>query len=147
MNDTKKKIEEKEIKEKILDQLLIDHPIQEMVKFSEIDIQDKLKENSFQIIKYTELHHKELSIMDNLQIKYDKLVGIRYKHFRFDDDKEWTKVEIEKYCLPSDPKIIQMKKIMDRQSVRIRFFEMAYKAFVKQQWSMKIFSENLRGGY
>jgi len=134
-------------KEKILEQLLIDNPIDEMVKFSEIDIQEKLKENSYMIIKYTELHHKELFIMDELQIKYDKLVGIRYKWYRFDDDKEWTKVEIEKYCLPADTKIIQMKKIMDRQNVRIRFFEMAYKAFEKLQWSMKIFSENLRGGY
>jgi len=120
-------------KEKILEQLLIDNPIDEM--------------NSYMIIKYTELHHKELFIMDELQIKYDKLVGIRYKWYRFDDDKEWTKVEIEKYCLPADTKIIQMKKIMDRQNVRIRFFEMAYKAFEKLQWSMKIFSENLRGGY
>jgi len=138
---------EKEIKKKVLNKLLVDHQIQELVTFSEIDIQEKLKKNPFMIIKYTELHHKELSIMDELQIKYDKLVGLQYKHYRFDDDKEWTKVEIEKYCLPADPKIIQMKKIMDRQSIKIRFFEMAYKAFEKQQWSMKIFSENLRGGY
>jgi len=145
MNEEEKS--EKETKEKILEKLLIDNPIDEMVKFSEMDIQEKLKENSYMIIKYTELHHKELSIMDELQIKYDKLVGIRYKYYRFDDDKEWTKVEIEKYCLPADTKIIQMKSIINRQNIRIRFFEMAYKAFEKQQWSMKIFSENLRGGY
>jgi len=145
MNEEEKS--EKETKEKILEKLLNDNPIDEMVKFSEMDIQEKLKENSYMIIKYTELHHKELSIMDELQIKYDKLVGIRYKYYRFDDDKEWTKVEIEKYCLPADTKIIQMKSIINRQNIRIRFFEMAYKAFEKQQWSMKIFSENLRGGY
>ena len=133
-------------KEKILEKLLIDHPIGELVKFSEIDIQEKLKKNSFMIIKYTELYHKELSIMDDLQIKYDKLVGIRYKHYRFDDNKEWTKVEIEKYCLPADTKIIQMKKIMARQSVRIKFFEMAYKAFEKLQWSMKTYIDSMRIG-
>lgn len=138
---------EKKIKKEILEQLLVKHPIDKMVKFSEIDIQEKLKENSFMIIKYIELYHKELSIMDDLQIKYDKLCGIKYKYYRFDDVKEWTKVEIEKYCLPADVKIIQMKNIIARQNVRVRFFEMAYKAFEKLQWSMKIFSENLRGGY
>ena len=144
-----KKTEKNEeiLKQEILKQLLKDHPIHEMVKFSELDIQDKLRENSFMIVKYRELYYKELSILDELQVKYDKLCGMRYKYYRFDDDKEWTKVEIEKYCLPSDKKIIQMKYIMDRQNVRIRFFHNCYTAFEKQQWSMKNFSDNLRGGY
>lgn len=134
-------------KKEILEQLLIEHPIHKMVKFSDLNIQDKLKENVFMIVKYREFYYKELSIMDELQIKYDKLIGIQYKYYRFDDEKEWTKVEIEKYCLPADKKIIQMKNIMDKQNVRIRFFEIAYKAFEQLGWRLKTFSENLRGGY
>ena len=130
----------------ILQELHEKHPIDEMVKFSDLNIQEKLMENPFQIVKYKELYYHELSKLDELIILQDKLNGERYKYYRFEDDKEWTKVEIEKYCLPTDIKVIQMKRIIEKQKVRVRFFEIAYKAFEKMQWSMKGFIDTLRSG-
>lgn len=132
--------------EKIVKELLAEHPILDMMKFSELDLQDKLEKNSYLIVKYKELYYKELAIYEDLENKYEKLVGIRYKYYRFEDDHEWQKKEIEQYCLPSDKKIIQMKNIMSKQKARVRFFEMAYKGFEKQQWSMKSFIDTLRSG-
>lgn len=132
--------------EKIVEKLLEDHPIYDMIKFSELDITQKLEDNSFNIVRYRELYYKELAVMENLETKYEKLVGIQYKFYRFDDEREWTKVEIEKYCIPSDTKIIQMKKIMAKQRARVRFFETCYKGFEKQQWSMKGFIDVVRSG-
>jgi len=137
---------EKSIEEQIIDELKKDHPIEEMIKFSEINLMEKLQENSFMIVKYREHYYLELSKMEELEDKYDKLVGLRYQFYRFEDDKEYTKVEIEKYCIPSDPKILQFKRIMARQKARVRFFEIAFKAFEQVGWRMKTYSDNLRQG-
>ena len=133
--------------EELLKELHDEHPIDEMVKFSDMDIADKLTENPYMIVKYRELYYRELAELDKLEMLMDKLMGERYKHYRFDDDKEWTKVEIEKYCIPSDSKILKMKKIINRQKIRVRFFEMCYRGFEKMQWSMKSFIDTLKGGY
>lgn len=131
----------------LIEELHAEHPIDEMVKFSDLDLQQKLMDNPFLIVKYRELYYKELAEQDKLEMLMDKLIGKRYKHYRFDDDKEWSKPEIEKYCIPSDEIIIKMKKILNRQKIRVRFFEMCYKAFEKQQWSMKSFIDTLKGGF
>jgi hypothetical protein len=132
--------------EKIVEELLKEHPIYEMVKFSDLNISQKLEENSFNIVKYRELYYKELSVLEELEVKYDKLVGMRYKFYRFEDDKEWTKPEIEKYCIPSDNKVIQMKKIIAKQKARVRFFEICYKGFEQAGWRMKSFIDVMRSG-
>ena len=133
--------------DEIVKKLLKEHPIHELVKFSDLDIQENLENNSFNIVKYKELYYKELAAMELLEDKYEKLVGIRYKFYRFEDDKEWTKVEIEKYCLPADKKIIQMKGIMAKQKAKVRFFDMCYKGLEQQGWRMKTFVDTLRGGF
>ena len=132
------------MEENILNELLQEHPIEEMVKFSELDIQDKLRENVSMIVKYRDLYHRELSHLDHLTDMLDKLTGLRYKYYRFDCDDAYTKPEIEKYCIPSDKKILRMKKIIRNQEIRVRFFEMCWKAFEKQNWSMKLFLDTLK---
>lgn len=138
--------DEKTIEERIIEELKKEHPIDEMVKFSEINLMEKIQQNDFMIVKYRELCYKEEFKLEELEDKFEKLQGQRYKFYRFEDDKEWTKVEIEKYCLPADKKILQMKKIIAKQKARVRFFEMCYKAFEKLQWSLKTYSDNLRYG-
>lgn len=132
-------------KDRIQKKLLEEHPIHEMVKFSELDIAEKLTENTQMLVKYRDLYHKELSRLDKLEDLMERLMGIRYKHYRFDDNHEWSKPEIEKFALPADRKIQRFKRIIRRQKVKVRFFEMCWKAFEKQAWSMKMFLETLRG--
>jgi hypothetical protein len=132
--------------EKIVEELLKEHPIHEMVRFSELDITQKLEENSFNIVKYKELYYKELAVMENLETKQEKLTGMRYKYYRFEDNESWTKPEIEKYCIPSDKKVIQMKQIMAKQKARVRFFEVCYKGFEQAGWRMKSFIDVMRSG-
>ena len=69
----------------IVEKLLKEHPIHEMVRFTDLDLQQKLEENTFNIVKYRELYYKELAIFEKLEMKYDKLIGIRYKFYRFED--------------------------------------------------------------
>jgi len=133
--------------EELFEKLHEEHPIEEMVKFSELDIQEKLKENPSQIVTYKDFYHKELSRMEHLIDLRDKLLGLRYKYYRFEDPNEWSKTEIEKFCLPQDKQILKMKKILHRQEIKVRFFETCWKAYEKQNWAMNTFLGTLKAGY
>jgi len=137
--------EQEELKQ-IFNELKSEHNIEEMATFSELDISDKLKINDMMIVKYKELYFNELNNYEILERKMEALKGKRFKYYKFDDEHEWQKKEIEEYCLPSDERIITMKKIMSKQKVRVRFFEMCWKALDKMGWSMKTFSDReMRG--
>ena len=130
----------------MIKELLEEHPIDEMMKFSDLDIMEKLKDNPFYIVKYKEMYYKELAIYNDLEDKYELLVGNQYDYYRFDFDKELTKPEIEKYYLPKDKKVMQMKKILRKQDDRVKFFEMAFKGFEQQGWRIKSYIDAMRGG-
>lgn len=132
--------------EEIFNKLKEEHPIDDLIKFDETDIQEKIQDNTFQIIKYKELYYKELDIYEELERKMEALTGMRYKYYRFNQDEEWSKPEIEKYCLTSDKKIVKMKKILKKQKIRVRFFEMCYKAFEQQGWRFKTYTDRERHG-
>jgi hypothetical protein len=132
--------------EEIFEELHTEYPIEEMVKFDETDIQEKLQDNIFLLVQFKELYYGELDTYEELERKMDALRGKRYKHYKFDVEEHWEKKEIEDYCLPADVKIIAMKKIMKKQKIKVRFFEMAWKAFDKLSWNMKQFNDRDRRG-
>jgi len=133
-------------KDKIVNELMKEHPIIEIVSFNETNVQEKLEDISFRIIKYMDLHHSEDAKLKHIQDLYDKICGKRYDHYRFNMDKELTKVEIEKFYLPQDTEVLKIKGILRRQEIRTRFFEICVRGLEKMSWSMKTFSENMRRG-
>jgi hypothetical protein len=139
-------MEEERTTKEILEELKAKYPIEEQVKFDETDISQKLQDNAFQVIRYKEFYYIELDKYEELERKMEALKGIRYKKYRFEDEQEWTKKEIEDYCLPQDDKIIALKKIMKKQYVKVRYFEMCWRAFEKQGWNMKVFNDRDRMG-
>jgi hypothetical protein len=130
----------------IFDTLKEEHNIEELATFTDLDISEKLQKNEMMVIKYKELYFNELHQYEILERKMEALKGIRFKYYKFNDDNEWTKKEIEDYCLPSDEKIIKMKKILAKQQVRVRFFDMCWRAFNSLGWSMKTFSDREKHG-
>lgn len=130
--------------DKIINDLEKEHPILEMVSFNDMNIQEKLMENSYLSAQYMSLLSAEQREYEILEEKYDALVGLRFDHYRFNTDKELTKPEIEKYYLPQDKQIRQMKKILMKQKTRVEFFDACVKGLKQVQWNMKTFSENAR---
>ncbi len=130
----------------IFDQLKAEHNIDEEATFSELDIAEKLQKNDMMVIRYKELYYAELDKYEILERKMEALKGLRYKHYKFNDEHEWQKKEIEDYCLPSDEKIIKVKKMIQKQQVRVRFFDMCWRAFNSMGWNMKTFTERERHG-
>lgn len=133
-------------RDEVIAKLYKKHPIDEMVSFTECDLQEKLQENTFNVVKYTDLYQKELDIYEKMKIIKDRITGERYDHFRFNYNKELKLQEIEKYYLPKDIKIIKVDMLLRRQKWRVDFFAMCVDGFKKQQWNMKIFWESLKRG-
>ena len=134
-----------DIENEIVEQLKKEHDIEELVSFSDIDIQERIKDNAFLIVRYRELYNKELQQLENIEILLDKLIGERYKYYRFEDEREWDKTEIKNYCIPSDSKVIKMKQILQKQKIRVRFFETCFKGLEHQGWRIKTWIDRERG--
>ena len=130
----------------LLEELKSEHDIEELVSFSDIDLQEKLKDNTFLIIKYKDLWIKEKIIFEQLEDKMNRLMSKRYHYYRFEQDENLSKPEIEKYYIPGDRKILQMKGILRKQKVRVDFFEICWKSLESVKWNMKTFSDNERRG-
>jgi hypothetical protein len=139
-------MEEHDELKQIFESLKTEHNIEELATFSDIDITEKLRNNEMMIIKYKELYYNELNKYEILERKMNALKGIRYKHYKFNDVHEWQKKEIEEYCFPSDERITAMKKILSKQQVKVRFFEMCFKSFERMGWNMKVFTDRERMG-
>ena len=129
--------------DKILKMLKEEHPIDDMVKFNELNIHEKLQDNDWLIVKYRDLYHKELDRLESAKELLEKTEGERYKYYRFDCDNEWDKTEIKNYALPKDEQVRKMKKVVQKQMIRVRFFQMCFKAFESRAWSMKNFLQTL----
>ncbi len=139
-------MKESEEMDKIWTNLNEKYQIDELVKFSEFDILDKLSENSWQIIRFTELYEKEISKLNKVIEIKEKTYGERYDHYRFDFDKELKQGEIEKYYLPKDDKIVEINKMLRLQQYVVNYFAMCVKALEKVQWNMKTFNDINRQG-
>lgn len=135
---------EKEKKEEILKELYEQYPIDEMVKFDEFSISEKLQENSYWIVEFRKELLRAQTEYEKLEDMLETLIGKQYDHYRFNDDRELDKTEIKNYYLPKDKKVIQMKRILARQKVKVEFFKYCVAGMEKQQWNMKNFLENLK---
>jgi len=133
-------------RKEIIDSLLKEHNIYDIVSFNEINVQDKLLENSYMKIRYNDLYQAEKMVLDQLNDKMETLVGTIYDELRFNQDKELTKQEIEKYYIPRDPKVKKMKEIIARQMVRVEFFDNCVKGLSSMGWNMREFCTNMRKG-
>jgi hypothetical protein len=128
----------------VITQLMAEHPIEELVSFNETNIQEKIQNNAYLVVKYTELYLKEKNIYDKISVLRDKIVGERYDHYRYNFDKELDARIIERYYLPKDEKIIRVNKILQKQGWRVEFFQTAVDALKKLQWNMKIFLDSMK---
>jgi len=135
--------EGKDAKE-VLEKLIAEHPIEDMIQFTDINIQEKIKENTRNVVKYNDLYQKELATFDVLVDKLEALMGQRYNFYRFSHEKELSKIEIERYYLPNDVYIKKYKKIIRRQNIKVRFFKLCYQAFDKQSWNLRLFFETIK---
>jgi hypothetical protein len=133
-------------RDKIWKELYNLHPIDKQVQFSELDIQEKIRNQPFLLLQYNDLYYKERARMDKMLEVVDKIQGTRYDFYKFNYDKELTKYEIEKFYLPKDPTLLKAKEKLRKQQWRVDFYKMCSDAINNQGWQFKSYMEALKQG-
>lgn len=142
MSDEQKLLSESEEKDIILNDLKTEWPIEKDVSFNEFNIQEKLQNHAFILMKYQNQYDNEKFKLDKILELKEKLVGDRYHYYRFNYDESLQKAEIEKYYLPKDEKILKINRLIRLQEVRVNFFLICVKILDKMGWNMKNFLES-----
>lgn len=130
--------------DEVIKSLYDEHPIDQLVSFSELDIHTKLSEHSQLLTLYTEHLNKERAKLEHIGSLRDSVIGKRYDYYRFNYDKELKPSEIEKYYLPMDEHVRKANSLYTKQSWRVDFFNMCVKSIDKMGWNMKNFLEALK---
>ena len=103
-------------RDQVIEELMSEHPVNDLISFTEYNLQEKLQNNALLVVKYTELYLKEKSILDKIAILRDKITCKKYDYYRFNFEKELQDRIIEKYYLPADPEVIKISKLYLKQS-------------------------------
>jgi hypothetical protein len=111
--------------------------------FDERDLIFKYQENTRLFYLYNDIYQKENTILAQLQDNYKKLQGIKYDQYKFNNERDLKKTEIEQYYLPQDEDLLTMKELIKKQEIRVHFIELICKTFEKQNWNMKSFKDIL----
>lgn len=130
-----------EIKEKLLDE----YPITDEVSFNDFNIEEKLQ-NQLQLeLKYYDLMTNAKYVHGKIEdILIDKQCEL-YDHFRFEYERNLSKTEIELYYMPNHPDIKLIKERMELQEVKVKFFEICYRASKQLQWNISTYLKNREG--
>jgi hypothetical protein len=142
----------KEEREQIIGELLEKFPIHDIVSFNEFDIHDKLAKNADLYISYYEHYLSEKQEFARLEELKTRLVGIIYDELRFPTPqstnehahKNLDRKEIIEYYIPRDKRYIKLLDIIEKQRVRVEFFEIAAKAIDKTSWNARNFLESFK---
>lgn len=121
----------------IVEDLRQQYPIEDQCSFNEFNINDKLMENTQLYVQYKQLYEHECFVLSQLQEKMDILKGNLYDQYKFESDRNLTKTEIEQYYIPGNKKFLKMKKILEKQEIKVQFFKLCVDSVEKLYWRAK----------
>ena len=121
------------------------HPsVYDDLLFDEYNIKDKLEKNSYQYQQFRMLCLSEKHKLRKIEILRDEYIGKLYNKLRYEDAKALTKVEIEKYYIPTDPKVMEFNRLYMRQEMRVDVYNYIAEAFKTQGFTMATYVKNLQ---
>jgi hypothetical protein len=140
----------RENRDKIVKDLLEEFPILTEVSFNELNIHDKLMENAERYHFYYDQWLAEKAELAELEAKRERLEGLIYDELRFPTPestnphacKNLASKEIVQYYIPRDVRYVKLMQIIERQKVRVEFFELAAQTLNKLGWNMRNFIDN-----
>lgn len=122
------------------------YDVYDLLMFNEFNLRDRLERNAFHAKDFRLKYLQELSKVEQVKDHLDKVIGEKYVALR-EGAVTLTKTEIEKYYLPKDEDIIKLRALVRKQEIRAKYFEAVSKAFDSQQWNMKTWIEQSKGGF
>jgi len=127
--------------DEVLQELYNEYGVAELLTFSEFNIAEKISDNTFIAEQFRLLYLKEKYFLSQIEDIFDKKQGTLYDYYKFENEKTLTKTEIEKYYLPKDKKLQELKGHRKKQEQRVDFFESVWKALERQAWLLRAFQK------
>lgn len=120
--------------------------VYDILMFNEFTIKERLEKNSFHYKDFRLKYLQELAKYEQVKERLDKVIAEKYQALK-EGSVNLTKTEIEKYYLPKDETILQLRGLLRKQELRANYFEAVCSAFDKQGWALKNYIENQKNGF
>ena len=130
----------------IFSRMEADYNVYDLLAFNEFNIQERLERLSFHMKDMRLKYLQELSKLEQVKDRLEKVTGEKYIALK-NGEVSLTKTEIEKYYLPKDEELMNLKALYRKQELRAKYFEAVHQSMDKLTWHIKMYMENGRGGY
>ena len=118
----------------------------ENLNFNEFNVGDRARENAYMVEHFRLLAISEKNKLKRIEEQINTKAGELYNHYKYEDDRELSKVEIERYYLPTNGELNRLKRLYAMQEVKVGFFDVMAESFKSQGFSIKNFLDNLKIG-
>jgi hypothetical protein len=123
-----------------------DYNVYDLLTFNEFNIQDRLERLSFHMKDFRLKFLQEQGKLNSVEDRLAQVVGDKYIALK-NGEVTLSKTEIEKYYLPKDTEVMNLRALVRKQEMRTKYFEAVWQAMDKLQWNMKLYCDNGKGGY
>ena len=130
--------------DEILNKLQLEYDVFPLLEINEYTLKRQIEMNPYYQQQWRLLYLKEKGLLTRLEIERDEYIGKLYDDLKNRSDTSLTKIEVEKYYIPKDQKVILYKKTILKMETRMQFFEAVYDSFKSQQWLIKNYIETTR---
>lgn len=130
----------------ILAELQKEYDIFDMLSYNEYNAMEKIERNAYYTEQFRLLWTTEKAKLWELNREYESKRGELYHYYRFESDLKLNKTEVEKYYLPQNEELNELRRKIEEQQVRCEFFEALHDAFKTQGWQLKQYIQSLREG-
>lgn len=120
--------------------------VYDLLMFNEFTIKDRLERNAFHFKDFKLKYLQEMAKYELVNDRLEKMIGEKYQTFK-EGAVTLSKTEIEKYYLPKDEEILKLKGLLRKQEIRAKYFEAICAAFDKQNWNMRNYIDQSKGGF
>ena len=127
-----------------IEEYLLKYPIDVLLSFNESTIKEKLKENVDLYFKYKVFDLKSTARLIELEALYHDITSEQYDWYKFEDTRSLTTAEIKEFYIRKDPKVKQIKRLVDKQKIQKNFFQLCIESLVTQGERMHDFVKVLK---
>lgn len=140
------KVREEVNEDAVFGRLEEQYDVYDLLLFNEFNLQERLERNAFHAKDWKLKYLQELGRVEQVRDRLEKKTGEKYKALK-EGAMSLTKAEIEKYYLPTDDELIELKGLLRKQELRAEYFKAVCDALNAQQWYIKSWLDCSRGGF
>lgn len=131
----------------VLFNLLTEYDITSLLGWDELNVRDRIEKNPW-IQKHCRMKAlQEEAKLGKVQDMFDKHVGELYHSLKYESGLELTKTEIERYYIPKDVRVCELKEILRTQELVVGYWRELVKTLEHQHWALRNWVDSGKGGY